>query len=367
MSVSSSFATDPPASLRGAGMEMWDAGACTGLGLEGISKSYGAAPALDGVSLCVPIGSIVAVLGPSGSGKSTLLSIIAGLETPESGRVLWAGAPLDGVPTHRRGFGLMFQDFALFPHLNVERNVAFGLQMQGLEAEPVGARVRECLEQVGLTGFEGRDVQTLSGGEQQRVALARALAPRPRLLMLDEPLGALDRTLREHLLGEIHRILRAARQTALVVTHDQEEAFGLADRIVILEAGRIVQQGPPQQVYQHPASAAVARFLGLTNLIPGEAALGGIRTALGLLPLEAPAGTRCSVLLRPDAARLAGHGPFVLETTLLEKTFRGSTCILVVEAHGLRLTFEVPSSTSLPPEGSPLRLSLDPQALQVLA
>ena len=366
MSVSSSFATDPPASLRGAGMEMWDAGACTGLGLEGISKSYGAAPALDGVSLCVPIGSIVAVLGPSGSGKSTLLSIIAGLETPESGRVLWAGEPLDGVPTHRRGFGLMFQDFALFPHLNVERNVAFGLQMQGLEAEPVGARVRECLEQVGLTGFEGRDVQTLSGGEQQRVALARALAPRPRLLMLDEPLGALDRTLREHLLGEIHRILRAARQTALVVTHDQEEAFGLADQIVILDAGRVVQEGQPQEVYHHPASVVVARFLGLSNLIPGQAAPGGIRTALGLLPVDGPSPAQCTVLLRPDAARLGAQGPLVLEATLLEKTFRGPTCIIGVQAHGVQLKFEVPSAAHLPSEGSPLRLSLDPSAFQVL-
>ena len=338
---------------------------CDGLSLEGIRKSYGAAVALDGVSLCVPGGSIVAVLGPSGSGKSTLLSIIAGLETPEAGRVLWQGGSLEGVPPHRRGFGLMFQDFALFPHLNVERNVAFGLQMQGLEAERVGARVRECLEQVGLAGFERRDVQTLSGGEQQRVALARALAPRPRLLMLDEPLGALDRTLREHLLGEIHRILRATRQTALVVTHDQEEAFGLADRIVILDAGRVVQEGQPQHVYHHPASTAVARFLGLTNLVPGEAAPGGIRTALGLLPLDAPSSGRCTVLLRPDAARLDGQGPLVIEATLFEKTFRGPTCILGVEAQGLHLNFEVSSAASLPPERSPFLLSLDPQALQV--
>ncbi len=363
MSVSSSPLDHSAKANPGAGRRTADA--CTGLRLEGIRKSYGDTQALDGVSLCVPSGSIVAVLGPSGSGKSTLLSIIAGLEVPDSGLVLWEGEPLEGVPSHRRGFGLMFQDFALFPHLNVERNVAFGLQMQGAQAEGTGVRVRECLEQVGLTGFERRDVQTLSGGEQQRVALARALAPRPRLLMLDEPLGALDRTLREHLLGELHRILRAARQTALVVTHDQEEAFGLADQIVILDAGRVVQEGPPQAVYHHPASAVVARFLGLTNLIPGEAAPGGIRTALGLLPLDGPSPAQCTVLLRPDAARLDGQGPLVLEATLHEKTFRGPTCIIGVQAHGVHLNFDVPSAAHLPSEGSPLRLSLDPRTFQV--
>ena len=363
MSGSSEVLRDPSVSDQDSGIEA----PCSGLVLEGVRKTYASTMTLDGISLCVPRQSIVAVLGPSGSGKSTLLSVIAGLETPDSGRVLWEGEPLDGVPTHRRNFGLMFQDFVLFPHLNVERNVAFGLQMQRLEPEAVAARVRECLEQVGLAGFERRDVGTLSGGEQQRVALARALAPRPRLLMLDEPLGALDRTLREHLLGEIHHILRSTHQTALVVTHDQEEAFGLADRIVILEAGRVLQEGDPQHIYHHPASAAVARFLGFTNLLPGEAVPGGTQTALGLLPLNAPRGTRCTVLLRPDSARLDGQGTFAFDATLLERTFRGPTCVLEVEAHGLRLTFEVPSATSLPSEGSPIHLSLDPHAMQILA
>jgi ABC-type Fe3+/spermidine/putrescine transport system ATPase subunit len=261
----------------------------------------------------------------------------------------------------------MFQDYVLFPHLNVERNVAFGLQMQGLDEAPTRARLRECLAQVGLSGFEGREVQTLSGGEQQRVALARALAPRPRLLMLDEPLGALDRALRERLLGELRQVLRAARQTALVVTHDQEQAFGLADRIVILDAGRMLQQGDPQEVYRNPASSDVARFLGMTNLLPGTPEAGGIRTALGLLPLTAPGVARPMVLLRPEAARLDASGPFTIETVLRERTFRGPTCILAVEAGGQSLTFEVPSAARLPPEGSPLRLSFDPDvAVQVL-
>jgi len=341
--------------------------ACNGLSLEGLCKSYAATVALDGVSFCIPAQSIVAVLGPSGSGKSTLLSIIAGLEAQDAGRILWDGEPVDGVPAHRRGFGLMFQDYALFPHLNVERNVAFGLEMQRTDAASIAARVGECLEQVGLSGFEARDVQTLSGGEQQRVALARALAPRPCLLMLDEPLGALDRMLRERLLGEMRHVLHAARQTALVVTHDQEEAFGLADRIVVLDAGRVLQEGEPQQVYRQPVSVAVARFLGLTNLLPGASEPGGIRTTLGLLPLEAPPGAHPTVLLRPDAARLDGSGDFVLEATLLERTFRGSTCILGVEAHRLRLTFAVSSDAPLPPDGSRLRLSFHPsQAFQIL-
>jgi len=340
---------------------------CSGLSLEGLRKAYADTDALDGVSFCVPAQSIVAVLGPSGSGKSTLLSVIAGLEAPDAGRILWEGEPVDGVPAHRRGFGLMFQDYALFPHLNVERNVAFGLQMQGLDAAHTGARVRECLEQVGLPGFEARDVQTLSGGEQQRVALARALAPRPRLLMLDEPLGALDRTLRERLLGEMRHVLHAAQQTALVVTHDQEEAFGLADRIVVLDAGRVLQEGEPQQVYRQPGSVAVARFLGLTNLLPGTSETGGIRTTLGLLPLDAPPGAHPTVLLRPDAGRLEGPGDFVLEATLLERTFRGSTCILGVEAHGVQLTLTVPSDAPLPPDGGRMSLWFNrSQAFQVL-
>jgi len=344
-----------------------DAAACDGLGLVGIRKAYAGKVALDGVTFCVPRHAIVAVLGPSGSGKSTLLSIIAGLEAPDGGSVLWEGRPIDSLPPHRRGFGLMFQDYVLFPHLNVERNVAFGLQMQALDEAQTSARVRECLAQVGLTGFEGREVQTLSGGEQQRVALARALAPWPRLLMLDEPLGALDRALRERLLGEMRQVLRAARQTALVVTHDQEQAFGLADRIAILDSGRMLQQGEPQQVYRHPASAAVARFLGLTNLLAGTPEAGGIRTALGLVPMAASSVQRPTVLLRPEAARLDGSGTFTIDAILRQRTFRGPTCILEVEAGGLRLTFEVPSAAALPAEGAPLKISFDPQAaFQVL-
>ena len=201
------------------------------------------------MSFDVASSEIVCLLGPSGCGKTTLLNIIAGLEQPESGQVLVEGQDIAGTPVHRRGFGLMFQDLALFPHKNVRDNVAFGLRMANLAPQAIDLRVREVLELVGLAGFEQRDVNQLSGGEQQRVALARSLAPRPRLLMLDEPLSSLDRALRERLMNELRDILTRVGQTAIYVTHDQQEAFALADRVVILNAGRVAQIGTPQQVY----------------------------------------------------------------------------------------------------------------------
>ena len=242
-----------------------------------IHKSFDGAPLLRDVSFDVAPSEIVCLLGPSGCGKTTLLNIIAGLEQAESGQVLVEGQDISGVPVHRRGFGLMFQDLALFPHKNVRDNVAFGLRMAGLAPQAIDARVSEVLELVGLAGFEQRDVNQLSGGEQQRVALARSLAPRPRLLMLDEPLSSLDRTLRERLMNELRDILTRVGQTAIYVTHDQQEAFALADRVVILNAGRVAQIGTPQEVYRAPADAFVARFLGLTNLIRGWRSEGGGR------------------------------------------------------------------------------------------
>ncbi len=244
--------------------------AASGLTLRDIHKSFGSKQALSGVSFQVLEGETVALLGPSGCGKSTLLGIIAGLESPDQGEVLWAGESLAATPAHQRGFGLMFQDFALFPHRDVFGNVAFGLQMAKWSSAQIELRVREVLELVGLPGFERRDVNTLSGGEAQRVALARSLAPGPRLLMLDEPLGSLDRTLRERLVIDLRQILRQSHQTAIYVTHDQEEAFIIADRVVVMNAGRVEQTGPAQEIYRQPAGVFVARFLGLNNLIPGE-------------------------------------------------------------------------------------------------
>src|SRR5258706_2339647 len=234
-----------------------------------VTKQFGEHKAVDGVSFTLAGGEVLALLGPSGSGKSSLLSLIAGLEAPDSGDIRWDGQSLLAVPTHQRGFGLMFQDYALFPHKDVAANVGFGLKMQGRARAEIESGAARALALVGLAGFERRNVSTLSGGEQQRVALARALAPRPRLLMLDEPLGALDRALRERLLDGLGGILRRLRPTAVYVTHDQDEAFALADRVLVLRAGRVAQAGPPAQVDAAPPRRFVAEFIGLKNILAG--------------------------------------------------------------------------------------------------
>jgi thiamine transport system ATP-binding protein len=239
------------------------------LRVEDLSVRFGETDALDGVTLEVAEGEVVTVLGPSGSGKSTLLRVIAGLQRPGSGRVLLGGVDLAQTPPHRRGIGMVFQDQALFHHRDVLGNVAFGLRMRGDSRERVEARVRELLALVGLSGFERRSVATLSGGEQQRVALARALAPEPRVLLLDEPLGSLDRRLRDRLLSDLERMFEALEVTALYVTHDQAEAFALGDRVAVMRAGRVVQEGTPDELWGQPADEDVARFLGLENVRDG--------------------------------------------------------------------------------------------------
>ncbi|NLE99537.1 MAG: ABC transporter ATP-binding protein, partial [Anaerolineales bacterium] len=210
------------------------------LEVHNICKSYPDGWTLEGVSFAVEQGESICLLGPSGSGKTTLLRLIAGLEKPDCGQVMVDGQDISQVPPHRRGFGMMFQEYALFPHRDVFANVAFGLRMQRQDRDRIAERVTEVLELVDLAGFEHRDVNQLSGGERQRVALARSLAPHPTLLMLDEPLGALDRALREHLMVELPRILRRAQVTTLMVTHDQEEAFAIADRVILMRDGHIV-------------------------------------------------------------------------------------------------------------------------------
>jgi ABC-type Fe3+/spermidine/putrescine transport system ATPase subunit len=344
------------------------------LAVSHIYKSFDGAPLLRDVSFDVAPSEIVCLLGPSGCGKTTLLRIIAGLEQADNGQVLVEGRDIAGTPVHQRGFGLMFQDLALFPHKDVHDNVAFGLRMANLAPQAIDSRVREVLELVGLAGFDQRDVNQLSGGEQQRVALARSLAPRPRLLMLDEPLSSLDRTLRERLMNELRDILTRVGQTAIYVTHDQQEAFALADRVVILNAGRVAQIGAPQEVYRHPADAFVARFLGLTNLVRGQrsdAQRAGerqrVETALGMLSFaeDACLGNEVTVLIRPDAATLTGaENP--VDGILEECSFRGGHTRIVVHVNETPLEFEMDSTLSLAPIGSAIRLWLRPGAITCL-
>ena len=352
-----------------------------GLELRNLHKAFGGHPALKGVSFQAPTGKITAVLGPSGCGKSTLLGIVAGLTRPDQGQVLWDGQPLDGVAAHQRGFGLMFQDLALFPHRNVFENVAFGLQMTQLPKANIRRRVDEVLALVGLPNFAKRDVNTLSGGESQRVALARSLAPQPRLLMLDEPLGALDKNLRERLVVDLRQILGQSQQTALYVTHDQEEAFAIADQVVVMNAGRVEQIGAPQALYLQPGCEFVARFLGLTNLLPGEFSVGPngptIETPIGSFPagrLNRPASLPpgpFTVLLRPDrlSFQTAGKSSQV-SGVVREATFRGSQYRLIVEINEIRLSFDFPATdtpaSALRP-GEKVLLGFDPtEALQIL-
>ena len=240
------------------------------LEVRNIFKTYEGNLLLNDISFTVAEGETICLLGASGSGKSTLLRIIAGLEASDSGLIAFNGLDLTSTPPHLRDFGLVFQDYALFPHLNVNENVAFGLKMRRKGQDEITERVASSLDMVSLAEFGNRKVTDLSGGEQQRVALARALAIRPRLLMFDEPLGALDRALREDLLNQLRMILHRTSIPAIYVTHDQEEAFTIADRVLILHDGKIVRDGTPADVWAKPESAFVAGFLGLGNLLNGE-------------------------------------------------------------------------------------------------
>ncbi|WP_424892855.1 ABC transporter ATP-binding protein [Streptomyces sp. XH2] len=300
------------------------------LHLEKIGVRFGERAALDAVDLEVAEQEIVCVLGPSGSGKSTLLRVVAGLQHTDSGRVLLAGQDQSGVPTHRRGVGLMFQDHQLFPQRDVAGNVAFGLRMRGTGRAETARKVADLLDLVGLPGAQRRSIAALSGGEQQRVALARALAPQPRLLMLDEPLGQLDRSLRERLVVELRDLFGRLGTTVLAVTHDQGEAFALADRVVVMRDGRIAQAGTPLEVWQRPASEFVARFLGFDNVV--EATVSGDRadTAWGRIPV--PSGSRqgaCRLLVRPAGVRLVPEAEG-LPCTVTGRTFRGDHVVLML-------------------------------------
>ncbi len=306
-----------------------------GLRVRDLTVRFDTTVAVDDVDLEVPAGSVVAVLGPSGCGKSTLLRTVAGLEVADSGSVLYDGQDLAGVPTHKRGFALMFQDGQLFEHLDVAANIAYPLRLRHRSRDLQRARVSELLALVGLEGYAERSPATLSGGERQRVALARALAVDPRLLLLDEPLSSLDRGLRERLATELHDILRAAGATAMLVTHDQEEAFAVADRMAVMRDGRIVQSGTLDEVWGGPADAWTAQFLGYATVLTGAA-------ARRLRDLAAPTAGWQAVALRRSALRVDPSGP--LTATVQEAR---------VTPDQIRVQLDVDGAGSLPAVADP--------------
>ena len=323
------------------------------LSLRDVAVSYDGVPAVIDVDLELPDGQVLAVLGPSGCGKSTLLRAVAGLEPLAAGTVSWDGADLVGVPTHKRGFALLFQDGQLFGHLTVARNVGYALRLR--RAPDTASRVAELLELVGLAGYGDRLPATLSGGERQRVALARALAAEPRLLLLDEPLSALDAGLRERLATDLRDILRAAGTTALMVTHDHEEAFTVADRMAVMRAGHVVQEGPIAEVWREPADPETALFLGYARVYRDEAAA-AILAAAGRPPAPAVAVRRSALAVDPGGG-LAGE---VRSSRATSEQVR-----LVVDVDGVGEADAVAPLGAHPAVGQRVRLSAEPGRLAV--
>jgi ABC-type Fe3+/spermidine/putrescine transport system ATPase subunit len=322
--------------------------------VDGVSKSFAGHTALEGIDLKIYDAEILALLGPSGCGKTTLLRIIAGLEAPDTGAILFNGEDMGPVSAHRRRFGLMFQDYALFPHLNVQDNIGYGLKLKNLEKREIDRRVGHLLELVNLEGFGLRQVTDLSGGERQRVALARCLAPNPRLLMLDEPLAALDRALRDHLGLEIRNIIKNVDIPAILVTHDQSEAFAMADRVAVMEAGKILQCDTPQNLYARPSDARVARFIGLGNIVHKGKLHETLCERLGLAP---------AFLIRPDAARAAAGEGLLVSAEICENVFRGQYHQVRVNMLGAELQFNLDAPF---PVGSHVGMWLDESRIQRL-
>jgi putrescine transport system ATP-binding protein len=313
------------------------------LSIRHVSKRYGTVIALDDVSIDIARGEFFALLGPSGCGKTTLMRSVAGFEAPDSGQLLLDGEDLSGMPPYRRPVNMMFQSYALFPHLDVFENVAFGLRRQGQSNDVIATRVAELLELTQLGPYGERKINELSGGQRQRVALARALAPGPRLLLLDEPLGALDRKLREETQFHLKKIQRETGTSFMIVTHDQDEALALADRIAVMRAGRIEQVAGPNDIYERPASRFVAGFVGDTNFIDGVIVVDDgpwLETIFGritLSPCALPAGARATLSVRPEDIVARREGPGIAGI-IEEFVFRGDNTLLRVSvANGVTL------------------------------
>ncbi|ADG79647.1 ABC transporter related protein OS=Tsukamurella paurometabola (strain ATCC 8368 / DSM / CCUG 35730 / CIP 100753 / JCM 10117 / KCTC 9821 / NBRC 16120 / NCIMB 702349 / NCTC 13040) OX=521096 GN=Tpau_3054 PE=4 SV=1 [Tsukamurella paurometabola] len=335
------------------------------LTIDEATVRYGSRTAVDEVSLAVgvPGAPVTALLGPSGCGKSTLLRAVAGLEPLSSGRVLWDGDDLARTPTHRRGFGMVFQDGQLFGHRDVAGNIRYGLQRHHWNRDDADARVTELLELVGLPGLGSRPVGALSGGQQQRVALARALAPRPRLLLLDEPLSALDRQLRDRLAGDLRRILRDTGTPALIVTHDHHEAVELADTVAVMTAGRIVQSDEPTRLWRRPKTPEVARFLGYSTQIDARVEAGHAQTVLGPILVDCPDGT-FALGLRPGSVVIQARGVPALVTGSMP-TADGVRITVAVDTGDGELRVDAYGDTA-PPDGDTVQVSLNPRRVAVI-
>ncbi|GAB2871144.1 ABC transporter ATP-binding protein [Streptomyces deserti] len=325
------------------------------LRIEGLTKSYGPdAPVLRGLDLDVPGGALAAVLGPSGCGKTTLLRIVAGFLPADAGTVTVGGRTLTGpgvhLPPERRRVGIVPQEGALFPHLTVARNVAFGLT--GLDRGERRRRMEEMLDLVGLAGYGDRMPHELSGGQQQRIALARALAPQPQLVLLDEPFNALDSALRAGVRADVRTALRATGATAVLVTHDQQEALSTADLVAVVRQGRVAQCDTPQELYRRPADPWIAGFVGDAVLLPGTVDDGGgtVTTALGTVPLAAPPeGSRSgTVLLRPEQLRLTKEGAGTVRGTVTDVCFYGHDAKVTVSVEGLDTPVDIRVAGPLP-------------------
>jgi iron(III) transport system ATP-binding protein len=331
--------------------------------LHGVRKTYRAdlPAAVEGVSLEVHRGEILVLLGPSGCGKTTILRLLMGFEHPEAGRIEIDGRliadPQTAVPPEQRGIGFVFQDYALFPHLTVAENVAFGLH--GMPREERGRRLEEALAMGDLAGLEDRYPHELSGGQQQRVALARAMAPGYPIVLLDEPLSSLDADLRGQLRAQLRRVLKETARTAVLVTHDQEEAFQIADRIGILHGGRLEQVGTPEEVYRRPATRFVANFVGAADLIPGIVQPDGIATPLGLLPDPRgfPPGTAVDVLIRPEDIAVTPDPQGA--ATVTGRLFLGADKVHELSLGGVRLSSNQHCIAPLP-LGTPVRVRVLP-------
>ena len=335
--------------------------------VNGVSKFFGEKTALDHVTLNVKKGEFVTILGPSGCGKTTLLRLIAGFQTASEGEIKISGKEITQTPPHKRPVNTVFQKYALFPHLNVYDNIAFGLKLKKMPKQTIEKKVKAALKMVGMTDYEYRDVDSLSGGQQQRVAIARALVNRPKVLLLDEPLGALDLRLRKDMQNELKRIQQAMGITFIYVTHDQEEALSMSDTVVVMDAGKIQQIGTPEDIYNEPKNAFVADFIGESNIIDGIMRTDGVveifNRRFQCLDKGFEKDEPVDVVIRPEDVDIVDEAAGQLKGTVTNVTFKGMHYDIIVDFYGFKWLIQ---TTDFCPEGSHIGIKIDPDGFHVM-